>query len=66
MSSGRVLLAEIGEQFFAALAQCCIGEAAWAAEFRQEDVLKHREVGREAGLLHHDGDAGVERLACRR
>ena len=29
----------------------------------QEDVLGHRQVGDEAGFLHHDGDAVVERVA---
>src|SRR5688500_14886973 len=38
-------------------------QEALAAELRQKDVLKHRQIGGEAGLLHDDGDAGVERLA---
>ena len=40
-------------------------QAARPAEVGQENVLEHREVRREAGLLHDHGDAGVERLARR-
>src|SRR5688500_9734802 len=38
-------------------------QEALAAELGQKDVLQHREIRSEAGLLHHDGNAGVERLA---
>ena len=36
-----------------------VGQPPGPAELGQEDVLEHGQVGGEASLLHHDGDAGV-------
>ena len=55
----HVFLAERRQQFGSPAVEAGIGDAgALAAEFRQEDVLEHRQVGDEAGFLHHDRDAG--------
>ena len=59
----RVLLTEIGENLARPPAHRRARQPARPAEIGQENVLEHREVRREAGLLHDHGDAGVERLA---
>ena len=48
-----------------ALAQRRKRQAPGPAELGQEDVLEHRHVGREAGLLRDEGDAGPQRVARR-
>ena len=64
-SDSERFLAEIGENFSSAPAHRRTRQPARRPKFGQEDVLEHREIGREARLLHHHRDAGVERLARR-
>ena len=59
----RVLLTEIGENFARPPAHRRARQAAGPAEVGEENVLQHREVRREARLLHDHGDARIERLA---
>jgi len=59
----RVFLAEIGEDLGRALAHRRARQPTGTAEIGEKEVLKHREIRREARLLHHHGDARVERLA---
>ena len=61
----RALLAEIGEDFAGATAHGRPRKAARPPELGQKDVFEHGKIGREARLLHHHRDAGVERLARR-
>ena len=59
----RVLLPEIGQNFARPPPHRRARQAARPAEIGEENVLEHREVRREARLLHDHGDARVERLA---
>ena len=59
----RVLLAEIAEDLAGPFPHVPPRQSPGPAEIRKEDILDDGEVGREARLLHHHGDPGVERLA---
>ena len=65
-SSGRVRCCPSSVRIsFGAPPHQRVGQTPGPAERRQEDVFGDRQIGREAGLLHHHRDADVQRLARR-
>ena len=59
----RMVAPQPGKDVTGAAAHVGKGQAARTAQFGQEDVFQHRQIGREAGFLRHQRDAGIQRLA---
>ena len=59
----RGVLPEAAEHVLGPAAQHPPRETPPRAQLRQKNVLQHREVRGQAGLLRHQGDAGQERVA---
>ena len=58
-----VLLAEIGEDLARSPPHRGPRQPPGPAKIGKKNILEDREIRRETRLLHHHGDAGVERLA---